>query len=415
MKKKIFAACAVFALLLAFSLSAPAALPLQAAEGSGRTMDLIMDETGRLNSSELAQLNSLAEEASARTECDIALLVTEDTGGESASQYAAAKMIEYRYGYAPNNSAVMLVYNTTESTIGISSAGDAIDVFANGGLNTVLDIFNESLATADRYGAVDNYIYVCEAYLSGRVENNNVPPRQSAYIIDLDGLLSESEIRDLTTYAKSVTEKYECMVAVITVTGLEGYSAAAYAEMMYNRYNIGYGPNRSGILLLISLEEREWAMDAYGYGNTAFTDYGKDKLSEAFLPDLSAENYYDAFYTFISTCEDFLAQARAGNPVDVGSGYSEDDGIFNFIFIVVLPLLIALIFCLSARKAMKTAVPQRAAQAYIPAGGFQLTDKRDIFRNRTEIRTRIESNSSSGGGGGTSVSSSGHSSSSGKF
>ncbi|HHX62114.1 MAG TPA: TPM domain-containing protein, partial [Epulopiscium sp.] len=61
---------------------------------------------------------------------------------------------------------------------------------------------------------------------------------------------------------------------------------------------------------------------------------------------------------------------------------------------------------------MKTAVSQRAADSYIPSGGFNLTMQADQFLYRTEIRTKIEKDSSSGG---SSTDSDGYSSSSGKF
>ena len=83
-----------------------------------------------------------------------------------------------------------------------------------------------------------------------------------------------------------------------------------------------------------------------------------------------------------------------------GSTQTTDTNLYVKLAVVILvPLLIALIVCSVWRSKMKTAKLARAADNYIPQGGFNLTERNDIFLYRTTTRRRIESSSSSSGGG----------------
>lgn len=57
---------------------------------------------------------------------------------------------------------------------------------------------------------------------------------------------------------------------------------------------------------------------------------------------------------------------------------------------ILVPLVIAGIVCLIFYSQMKTAVPQRAADEYIPDGGFNLTKQEDAYLYSTEKREKIE-------------------------
>ena len=76
------------------------------------------------------------------------------------------------------------------------------------------------------------------------------------------------------------------------------------------------GPDKDGILLLISMEDRDWAISTCGYGITAFTDAGIDYIMAQMQDDLSAGSYAAAFDTYVTLCDTFITQARNGTPVD---------------------------------------------------------------------------------------------------
>lgn len=241
-------------------------------------------------------------------------------------------------------------------------------------------------------------------------------PVQAAKIdLVTDGakLLTKDERLELNQLAKDITEKYKCEVSIAIVNGTGADDVTKFTKSVYNKYDFGYGEDKSGMILLLSVKERDYAMVAYGYGNTAFTDHGKDVLADRYLlPLLGEDQYYEAFSTYLNKTGELLSMARDGTPLDVST--DKDSGSFwvSLAIVIFVPLLIAGIVCFVLLQQMKTAVPQVAADSYISDMGVNLTMQDDKFLFRTETRTRIEKSSSSGG---TSVGRDGSSSKSGKY
>ncbi|WP_369282903.1 TPM domain-containing protein [Oscillibacter sp. GMB15532] len=273
-------------------------------------------------------------------------------------------------------------------------------------------------------------------------------------VTDAAGLLTETEREELNNRAEALAEQYQCGVYIVTLEDMEdmggGSDAYDLATAVYTEYDLGYGEEKSGLLLLLSMAERDYALIAYGYGNAAFTDYGKDVLlDEDVLPLLGEDAYYEGFSAYLDTAGEYLSLARDGKPFDVEptpnynetEGRSEtgnqpqtdysykktlspkyDEGEFAIRLgaVILVPLLLAGGICLYWKRQMNTAVSARTADRYIPSDGFHLTGQQDTFLYRTETRRRIENDSAkghSGGGhsGGTSVRSGGFSGRSGKF
>ena len=203
-----------------------------------------------------------------------------------------------------------------------------------------------------------------------------------------------------------------------------------FAEEIFHSYGLGVGETEEGVILAMSMKERDYDIYAHGeFGNYAFTDYGKGQLADSFLDNFRRNDWAGGFRDFIETSADMLQKAKDGNPVDiwipdpdpVETGPSFDG------FKAAISLAMGALFGGGAvggmKRSMKTAVKQTQAENYI-RGGVNLRGERDTFVNRTVTRTRIrqENNSSSssrpGGGhfGGTTISGShGGSHHSGKF
>lgn len=237
-------------------------------------------------------------------------------------------------------------------------------------------------------------------------------------VTDVAEVLTDAQYDQLNDLAEEITGKYRCDVAIVVIDGLEGDDVYETAWAVYDAYDFGYGADRSGLLFLLSMEERDYALIAYGYGNTAFTDHGKDTLLDSHvLPLLAKDQYYAAFTAYLGKADEYLEMARAGEPFDVHNdpakmAESKKSAFWWKLGItVLLPLLIAGGLCMMWRGQMKTAVPQRAAAQYIPQGGFRLTVSEDRFLYQTETRRTIEKKSS----GGTTTDSRGGSGRSGKF
>ena len=90
---------------------------------------------------------------------------------------------------------------------------------------------------------------------------------QLNYVTDAAGLLREGERARLEKMAEAVSQKYRVGVYIVTVEDFRDYHAdgvykATYT--IYHNYTMGEGPNRDGIMLLLSMDDRDWAMFCYG-------------------------------------------------------------------------------------------------------------------------------------------------------
>ena len=63
-------------------------------------------------------------------------------------------------------------------------------------------------------------------------------------------------------------------------------------------------------LLLVSMEERDWYICTTGRGIDIITNDEIVEISDSFLPDLSAGNYFSAFRAFINSAKAIVQRAQ---------------------------------------------------------------------------------------------------------
>lgn len=235
------------------------------------------------------------------------------------------------------------------------------------------------------------------------------------YVTDAACLLTDEEWEVLENTARDISESYQCGVYIITLDDFTNYSSAGSiyeaAKDIYREYELGWGQEKSGVLLLLSMAERDYTLIAYGYGNTAFTDFGKDKLADVFLDNLADDDWYGGFTDYLHKCGSMLSSARAGRPLDVGS----DPLVFlaGLGISLVLGCLISVVICSLLLGTMRSVAVKTEAGDYLRRDSVVFTRREDRFTHATESRVKIEKGS--GGGGGTTVDSDGFSGESGKF
>ncbi len=225
----------------------------------------------------------------------------------------------------------------------------------------------------------------------------DVPSR----LVDEADLLTSGEEAKLLSLLNDISEKHKLDVVVVTVDSLNGRSARAFADDYYDENGYGYGSDKSGVLLLVSMETREWHITTTGYGIRAFTDKGIDYISDRFLSDLSAGYYADAFETYAELCDDFIAQAKTGTPY--GGGHMPAAAKEPFAFVkslavsLVIGFVVAFLVTSSMKAQLKTVRSKAAASDYLKKGSLQVTDAREFFLYRHVSRRRKANNNRSGG------------------
>ncbi len=154
-------------------------------------------------------------------------------------------------------------------------------------------------------------------------------------LVDREELVSATDAAMLSSRLREIGSKYRCDVVIVTVPSLGSKSSEEYADDFFDYNGYGYGAtpdangvtvNGDGILLLISMEDRDFAISTSGYGITAFTDYGiQEYLEPAFLPYLSNNNFTRGFNAFAEACDRLLSMARDENmPYDCKHIYVDE-------------------------------------------------------------------------------------------
>ena len=241
----------------------------------------------------------------------------------------------------------------------------------------------------------------------------DAPDIGEGYITDIAGMFSDSQMDRLGRLADRIVADYECEARVVIVDSL-GRLGSRSAEQANNKYysdnNLGYGADRSCVILLVSVGDREMDLGYWGFADYALTEYGAATLVDKYIvPHLSNNQYYEASEAFLVNVVDFFDKAKAGKPFD----RNNDPEVMRKALMTklgvsaVISLLIALLVCFMWKSQMKSAKLARTANQYIPAGGFNLTGRQDLFLYRTVTRRKIERSTSSGGGSGMGSSRSG--------
>ena len=237
-------------------------------------------------------------------------------------------------------------------------------------------------------------------------------------LTDSAGLLSEEEAQNILTKLDEVSERQKFDIVILTVDSLEGATATEYADDFFDYYGYGYGEGKDGILFLVSMEDRDYAITTYGFGITAFTDAGLQYVVNDFKPALSGGRYGDAFNDFADCCDKFLTQAHTGEPYD---GDNMPKGTVHPVYIPISLLfgfLISLLIGRSKSAKLKSVRKKESAADYQVAGSMRLYQNSDVLV-ASNVTSRVVSSSSgsSSGGSSTHTSSSGrsHGGTSGKF
>ena len=227
-------------------------------------------------------------------------------------------------------------------------------------------------------------------------------------LVDDAHLLSKNEWAEVSRKLNEISARQGMDVVVVTTNTLEGKSPQDYADDYYD-YN-GYGPD--GVLLLVSMEDRDWWISTTGYGITAFTNAGIEYLGDLIQPELRDDNYAEAFLLFAEKCDEFITQARSGDPYDTHNLPKEPFSVvMNIIIALIIGFVVALIATGIMRGKLKSVRAKYEAADYVRSGSMKVTESREIYLYRHVSRIprpkdsgssthRSSSGRSHGGGGG---------------
>lgn len=233
-------------------------------------------------------------------------------------------------------------------------------------------------------------------------------------VVDNADILTDIEESELESTAQRMTTELGFDIVIVTTESLGNKSAEAYADDFFDYNGYGVGKDYTGVLFLISMEGRDWAISTCGKGIAALSDSELDSIFYRISSYLSEDRYYEAFSEYLAVLESELNEYIDETTVSAG------EVVVAFLKNAFIGAIIAGIALFIMSRGMKTDVKQKNAVNYVVVGTYNLKQHSDRFLYTNTTKTRRSSNSSSGGrsGGGSSHrSSSGrsHGGRSGKF
>lgn len=245
---------------------------------------------------------------------------------------------------------------------------------------------------------------------------------QLDHVTDAAEFFSEEQLEALEKKAEAISRKYNLGVYILVLDDFKQYSNTnsieRFAVNTYDEYELGYGSDHAGTMLILSMSERDYNLNFYGdRAHYAFTEAGRDKMEDRFLRYFRNNDFYGGFNEYLKTCEEYLAAAENGTPVGQGERSSADEESGGSLMIAIIVAgVVTLIVGISLAAPMHSAGEKRDANAYVVKGSMNLLRRSDMFLHRSVTRTpRQTSSSSSSGSGSHHYSSGGHSGRSGKF
>ena len=363
--------CAVLALVLCFSLAI-------SVSAETTPTAFVIDEVGYLTDSGIDALNNLG--AAYYDACGVGIFFVY-TQEETVEDYDVEAVVNGITDY------VLMVENDAYWYVHTGGKGEIIDIAAEDALRAAYD-------ADDTYvGGVGAYMDAAALYFPPLTAATEAAlPENEQFLYDEADLLTDSEEEALVQKLEEVSHATNAQIVVVTLASMDGGNIDEFIDYLYDTMGFGYGENRDGVLLLVSMDPREYRILSNGYAGTAIGPDQIDTLCDIVQPYLTKGTYATAFTYFANESKDFLAYYLEGSPFNAGK---------SFMISLIIGIIAGLIVAFGLKSQLKSVRKQDQAHRYVKPGSMTVDIQYDIFLYRTVTRTqkqkRVESTSSGSG------------------
>ncbi len=245
-------------------------------------------------------------------------------------------------------------------------------------------------------------------------------------VFDQAGLFQAAEITELESLISDLRQDWELDFVVVTTADAEGKSAQDYADDYYDYNGFGAGADKSGVLFLIDMDNREAWISTTGSAIDLYTDARIEQMLDAVFEYLPDGNYYKSAVAFLQAADRYAAQGVPDDHYrDDGENryYYDEDGNLHYygekrgltlpyvlgtiaVAVIAGGVFFLIVFMKYNRKGSSCPYPFRQQS------GMQMLRSEDNYLGTTTTTRHIDTSdhgSGGSGGGGSSV----HTSSSG--
>jgi TonB family protein len=111
------------------------------------------------------------------------------------------------------------------------------------------------------------------------------------YVNDFAGVINSEDKSQLDLICKDLDQKKEIQMALVTIESLDGQPIKDFAAQLGNLWGVGHKGGNRGLLILLSVKDRQYRI-AVGLGlESALTDEEADRLAREMVPMLQKGDY----------------------------------------------------------------------------------------------------------------------------
>ena len=384
-------------------------------EPNGQTGDSehpprLVDEAELLTDEEEKELLGELDRVSTEQGVDVAIVTVDSTGDKTPEEYADDYYDYNGYGLGDDRDGILILRSLDPRYVHISTCGKAIEYFDDFTINCILDAIENDIRSENYAEAFRIFISECEGdiiYGASLTENQNTytdDPNHPPRLVDEADLLTDEEETELIGELDRISLEQGVDVAIVTVVSTDGKSPEEYADDYFDYNGYGLGEDRSGLLMLRSLDPRYIHISTCGKAIEYFTDSAIDSIFDDIESAVHAENYAAAFGIFANRCENIIINGK-------NSSFIPDDDehtphfwygphlqFHHILIALAIGFVLSLIPMGIMKSSMKSVEKKTEAQDYVLRDSIKLTNSSDMFLYKNVTKTEIEHESSSGGG-----------------
>ena len=283
----------------------------------------------------------------------------------------------------------VMLENSTSWYSFCGGKGTAIDEEKRTELRRVYD------ATQTYVQGVEDYLNAAAAYFPV-MDTPMLPSVGERLVFDAANLLTEEQADELNRKLLEVSHQYQAQIFIHTLPSVNGHDIDVYVEYLYDSMGMGYGSKHDGVLLLVSMDPREYRILSNGFAGDAITTDDIDSIGELIRPHLSDGEYVEAFDIFVEQCRYYIDGHLNGFPFNKG---------MSLVISLAIGIVVGLIVAKILKGQLKSVRQQHQANNYMKPGSLNITNQNEFFLYSHVSRTPRSKDDSSSGSGSSSGSS----------
>ena len=263
-------------------------------------------------------------------------------------------------------------------------------------ISLVIIMFSNSYATSTYYSDEATYTDDSSTYNSNTYTTNSQTAKANTPVVDATkkiydyaNLITKDEEEVLYNKVQEFINKYDMDMAIVTINSNPKSSSMAYADDFYDYNNFGKGTNKTGLLFLIDMQNRNMWISTTGDAINIYTDSRINTILDYTYDKISNEDYNGCAEQFIEKASYFANKGLTGGSKVV----TVPKMICNSLIFAGLVTIVLICIGLATHRKPKK---KKEASNYITQP-LKLSKNSDTFLDKHVSKVKIETSSSSGG------------------